>query len=885
MSSDKNNNNNMPIELSDRQKAEFFDILNEHLNVGVSIMDENLDYVFISKNVYEQLSITEDELGPGDNLSDCHALMTQKGLLNDEIVEENRLSAERQMQQSEGDVTNLPTKIRLANGRTHELIRKTLTNGMTISMSHEISTLVETDKMLEEALNLGKSGYWLYDFKTKTYSLSDSLRNYFTPEQRKKIQESGVIALIHPADRAQYRDALKNIAKTGDKFSITCRSENFLHEERWGRTDGQIIRDETGKPVQIRAFVKDMTETRAQQLAFEAAKDDAIAASKAKSEFLANMSHEIRTPMNGVLGMAELLEQSDIDDRQRDYIKVISRSSQALLTIINDILDFSKIEAGAFELETAQFNMREAIDDVMALLASKAHEKGLELIVNYAPNLLRNFIGDAGRFRQVITNLVGNAIKFTQEGHILVSVDAKDQGNGAATLSINVEDTGIGIEQSKIDAVFQKFTQADNSTTRVYGGTGLGLTISRRIVELMDGDITATSIFGEGSTFTITMNLPIDTQIPNTPITASELSGKKVLIVDDIKINRDILMDRLASWKLRTEAVADGVDALVALKSAVDKGDPFDIIVLDYLMPGMNGHELAMMITANDALRGTPMVILSSCDQPVDSKRLRQMGVAVHLVKPIREKRLYSTLCRVLSGEPESLQLDDSSEDVGQPIPQSTHHDEPVLRPLKPTKPAEPEAAPKLNASEDVSDTLAEIETVLNQIDPQQERHKPETPAQELVEPISAKANEPVTENTNRAIDILVAEDFPLNQDVVKLMLEDSRYKPHFANNGQEAVGMFKANPTAYSAILMDVSMPVMDGYEASEIITAFQRLTGAEPTPIIALTGHALKHDREKCLDSNMDDYLTKPVKQSDLIGALDKWVFGAGASAKKSA
>lgn len=868
-----------PSTLSERQKAEYLDILDTHFDLGVGIMDEQLNFKFISQSVYRQLGITRSELNVGDNLSKCHDIMISQGLLTTQILDKKEISAEKQIKHNENGTSPTPSHIKLANGRTHELMRKTLDNGITLSISRDISELIKTDEMLDAALALGQSGYWLYDFATKHYTLSKSLQHYFSDEQKDIISDIGIIGIVHPEDRKKFRDALKNISRTDDKFSVTCRSDSLNGKERWSRTDGQIIRDKKGQPVQMRAFVKDVTHSRRQEMAYEKAKDDAIAASKAKSEFLANMSHEIRTPMNGVLGMAELLEQTDIDDRQRDYVKVITRSSQALLTIINDILDFSKIEAGAFELDPTPFDFREAIDDVMALLAAKAHEKNLELIVNYPPTLGRHFIGDAGRLRQVITNLVGNAIKFTQEGHILLSVDVAQADDGKAKITVSVQDTGIGIERAKIGAVFQQFTQADGSTTRVYGGTGLGLTISKRIVELMDGDISVASIFGEGSTFTFTMSLPIDDNAAQTSVNSTALSGLKVLIVDDVQINRDILTQRFRSWQMRSESVADGVDALVALKSAHSANDPFDLIVLDYLMPGMNGHELAAVITSNEALRGVPIVMLSSCDKPMSNQRLLELGIAKHVVKPIREKRLYEKLSHAVSA-----QGADPLESIGErPAAPEVKRLAETQAPPEPVAPIiETSAASELPnirpASHDVSKTLAEIEDVLSQINAAQVmRASATTPALEpALEPVQDTENNDVkvqAEESNLPIHILVAEDFPLNQDVVKLMLQDSRYKTHFANNGQEAVGMFKANPTAYAAILMDISMPVMDGYEASEIIHAFQRLTGSELTPIIALTGHALKHDREKCLDSNMNDYLTKPVKQSELIAVLDKW------------
>jgi len=310
------------------------------------------------------------------------------------------------------------------------------------------------------------------------------------------------------------------------------------------------------------------------------AKDKAIAASQAKSEFLANMSHEIRTPMNGILGMAELLSNSDVTERQQDFLNVINKSASALLTIINDILDFSKIEANAFELDHMAFDLKSSINDVTSILSMKAQEKGLELVINYPSSMCRGFIGDAGRLRQVLTNLLGNAIKFTEKGHITIDVDVAEPRNGISFINISVQDTGIGIEPDKIKSVFNKFTQADGSTTRMYGGTGLGLSISKAIIEMMDGRISVESTFGKGSNFSFKIPLPIDNNAKIKNYDTTNLIGKRALI----------LTEQLKQWNIEVDSVQDGVEAMAILKLKSEQKLPYDIILLDYLMPGMNGQ-------------------------------------------------------------------------------------------------------------------------------------------------------------------------------------------------------------------------------------------------------------------------------------------------------
>ena len=775
--------------------TEFLQFLCDALESGVSILDENLDYKFISKSVARSLGMTDGELTIGDNLSKCHELMIAKGLLTPQLVENNNLSSEYQLEHSDDDESDLPNIITLQDGSTHKLTRKTLPNGYTVSMSSDISELVEKDRLLNEALALGKAGYWIYDVPTKAYKLSPTMLHGLPKGSLKSIKEHGFFALIHPEDRTKARDALRNAGNTGDKFKYNARAKMRTGGYIWGKTVGDIIRDNTGKPVKILAFVTNIEREIRQSEELTRAKDEAIAASHAKSEFLANMSHEIRTPMNGILGMAELLSNSNIDDRQREFLNVINNSASALLTIINDILAFSKIEAGAFEIDPMPFDLKNTINDVASMLTSKACEKDLELIINYPTDLNTHFIGDAGRLRQVMINLIGNAIKFTDTGHIITNVSVSPPRDKTAFVTISVTDTGIGIEPEKIDQVFNKFTQADGSTTRVYGGTGLGLSISKAIIEMMGGRISARSELGKGSTFTINLPMKIDENAAETVYDTSVLSGKRALIIDDIDVNRQLIIEQLASWDIKSDAVNDGIEAITQLKNSAREGQTYDIIMLDFLMPGMNGKEFASIISETEDFANIPIIMLSSCDQPISSQSLKDIGIDSYLIKPAREARLYETVVNTLS------------------------------------KPRE--VAPEKTSNNATSIAKSQVKT-----------------------------------------EILVAEDFPLNRDVVSLMLADTEYEPIFAMNGLEAVQIYKKYPNRFPIVIMDVSMPIMDGQEASGLIRIFEKENDIDPKPIIALTGHALKNDREECLKAGMSDYLSKPVKQSELLEKLRLWL-----------
>ena len=771
--------------------AEYARILSDHLVSGVSILDEQMNYVFISESVYDTIGIARDELVPGDHLSRCHDLMVENGMLTPEMLKAQELSSKDQIRRNKaGEVSN-SRLLTLGDGTTHRFVRKALPCGKTISIADDVSDLVEKDKLLDKALSLGEAGYWSLDIETKTYTISQSLYDFFGPDVGHKLETQGIISAVHPDDRLRFKMALKNTPKTGNKFDVSCRAITDRGGERWANFMGEIIRDAKGTAIRLEAFVKDVTNQRKQAAELERAKDEAIAASQAKSEFLANMSHEIRTPMNGILGMAELLSNSDIGERQREFVSVINNSASALLTIINDILDFSKIESGAFEIDPVPFDLKASINDVTALLHNAAQEKNIELIINYPSDLPKNFIGDPGRIRQVITNLIGNAVKFTETGHITIDVKVQSNRN-MAICTLDVIDTGIGISPEKMNRIFDKFTQADGSTTRVYGGTGLGLTISKHIVEMMGGRMRVESKLGEGSSFGFRVPLPIDVDAKAEAFDRSLVTGRRALIVDDIKINRELLTEQLRSWDIESYTAVDGIEALTKLKTAQDEGKPFDLILLDFLMPGMNGHEFAKLVTQSPSIESPQIIMLSSCDQPVSTSDLGKIGIESYLIKPVRERRLFDTIVRVVSNPADRI------------LPEIVHDECP-----------------------DVS--------------------------------VSKKQ------------EVLVAEDFELNQDVVKLMLDESIFQPVFVNNGQEAVDLYLQDTDRFPVILMDVSMPVMDGFQATRAIRAHEAEHDLKPVHIVALTGHALKNDRHDCLKSGMDDYLAKPVKQIELIEKLE--------------
>ncbi len=598
----------------------------------------------------------------------------------------------------------------------------------------------------------------------------------------------------YPVEACQiYRAFRENKGSHVDNEVLWRKDGSCFPAEYWSfpiKREGQLI----GSVV---TFL-DITDRKKAEAELLKAKECADAANRAKSEFLANMSHEIRTPMNGIIGMTSLALETELTPEQAEYLHMVKGSADALLSLLNDILDFSKVESGKLELDCLSFNLRKSLGEAVKALAIKAQQNGLEIVFDVAPEVPATVMGDPARLRQVLVNLVGNSIKFTPTGEIEVNVqvNARTEGQNAQGIALlfSVRDTGIGIPADKQRTIFDAFSQADSSTTRKYGGTGLGLTIAGQLVRLMGGNLWVESEAGRGSTFYFTVQVgpgdpesPPESLVKTTDI--SQFAGVPVLVVDDNATNRRILEDSLLRWKMIPAVVDSAAAAIQALRRVQESRSRLPLVLTDAHMPEMDGFGLVERIRQDIALKDIKIVVLTSGGQRGDAALCRKLGVNAYLSKPFDRLELRDLLLRVLAGDA-----------------------------------ARPENAALVT------------------------RHSLRDQA--------------------KSLRFLVAEDNVVNQKLIARLLEKRGHTVSLARNGWEALELLEQRP--FDIVLMDVMMPEMDGFEATRRIREKEKESGTH-LPIIALTAHAMRGDKEQCLAAGMDGYVSKPINLEELFSAIE--------------
>lgn len=677
---------------------------------------------------------------------------------------------------------------------------------------------------IDQIFKASSEGIWVIDRSFEVLRVNDTFVGLVNKASEEIIGQKCYDIFTNKSCHTEYCPLM--IIMKGDSIHIETGLE--IETSSGGKTPFMLsahpfkntVNETTGVVIGLR----DITELKkAEKL--QAEKIKAEADNTAKNNFLANVSHEIRTPLNGIIGMTELIENTSLDDNQRKIFDTISNEAKSLVGIISNVLDFSKIEAGKYDLEKTPFDIRHFLEDISNSIAYRASQRDLDFISFISPDIPPMVIGDPGKLRQVLMNLAGNSLKFTHEGEISLIVKKIAEDEETISLNFSVIDSGIGIAKENQKKIFECFTQADDSTTRKYGGTGLGTAISKQLVELMGGEIGIDSELGQGSKFWFT--LEIQKKQNGTTIVHDEvdLDGINIMVVDDNRNYLNVQLEYLKAWGCNPSGMDNCGEALTVYQ----ENSP-DLILITHPMPEMTGFDFVEQIRMIETDKKVPVIVLTSVGWMGDGKRCRELDVKGYLTRPISPEEIHRTIKLVLNSS--------------------------------------------VNKSLVTKHSLAENDQALySGLADVRQKHDGELEVS--IKKTYVQSQSSVTEKNNTHI--LLVEDYPTNQQVALSHLNDAGYTVDLAENGQEAVDKYQKK--SYDIVLMDIQMPVMGGFEATKNIRGFEKIIVENETnkplktPIIAMTAHAMDGYRQLCLDAEMDDYITKPLLRKNLLAMVEKW------------
>ena len=781
-----------------KRQSDLLEMTLESINQGISMVDDNLNLVVMNDRFYELLDFPADKMPPGTPLEVAFRINAERGEYGPGDIEEQirqRLELARKAEPHDF-VRERP------DGTILEIRGTPIPNGGFVTTYTNITRRVRAEQearearaSLEDALSVMDEAFVYYDAEDKMVLCNDKYHEYYPKSVDLQVPgntfehiiREGVkrgeydIGDMDPEDWIAHRLAVHQQANSTLEHKLSSGRWLKIAERR--TPEGGIV-----------GFRVDIT-------ALKEAQESAEAANVAKSSFLANMSHEIRTPMNAIIGLSQLVLKTELPDRSREYLEKVHGSAQSLLGIINDILDFSKLEAGRIDLENVPFRLDDVLQNIATLVSEMVRDKNIEILFRTAPDMPRSLVGDPLRLGQVLTNLASNAVKFTESGEVVIDVALVSSTNGRGVFSFTVSDTGIGMTKEQQDKLFRPFTQADASTTRQYGGTGLGLTITKELVELMNGTISLESEIGKGSKFTVEIQLGIraDDTVATLPshINPSEL---RALIIEDNVTALEILGDTFRSLKFSEVECETSADAgIKKFITAQSNNQAYNVVIIDWRMPVKDGLEAAREILSVCDQDTQPAIFLISAHNRIDVQRqVEKLGLAGFLMKPINTSLMINAITEFFSGDAKKTAT----------------------------------------------------KTTLDLTD------------QKIL-------------NTINGLRVLVVEDNVINQQVATGILEEPGVRVELADNGKLAVERLKNDPESVDIILMDLQMPVMDGYEATRTIRA---LPAFADTPIIAMTAHAMIEERDACLAAGMNDHVSKPIDAPHLFRTLAKWATQSG-------